>query len=83
MVLARASAGFGRYYHCQPALHSSSEWTQLDRRVKLYEPELALHGGADGLQLIRALLAQAPQNCAVMALFCLKLVGFSAKQPQS
>ncbi|MCO5193492.1 MAG: peptide chain release factor N(5)-glutamine methyltransferase [Anaerolineae bacterium] len=41
---------------------TSSEWTQLDRRVKLYEPELALHGGADGLQLIRALLAQAPQK---------------------
>lgn len=40
---------------------SASEWTQLDRRVKLYEPELALHGGADGLELIRALLAQAPQ----------------------
>jgi release factor glutamine methyltransferase len=35
------------------------EWTQLAPGVKLYEPELALRGGEDGLDIIRDLLAQA------------------------
>ncbi len=35
------------------------EWTMLDDGVKLYEPELALKGGSDGLDSIRELLNQA------------------------
>lgn len=35
------------------------EWTALPDGVKSYEPVLALDGGADGLDLIRALLPQA------------------------
>ena len=35
------------------------EWTMLDDGVKLYEPELALKGGLDGLDIIRELLIQA------------------------
>ncbi len=38
---------------------TDAEWTQLDVGVKWYEPELALKGGADGLDLIRDLLRQA------------------------
>jgi release factor glutamine methyltransferase len=37
---------------------SDPEWTQLDPSVKLYEPDLALRGGWDGLDLIRELLIQ-------------------------
>lgn len=37
---------------------TDDEWTQLDAGVK-YEPMLALKGGADGLDLIRQLMAQA------------------------
>lgn len=35
------------------------EWTQLPHTVKYHEPAQALRGGADGLDLIRALLHQA------------------------
>ncbi len=35
------------------------EWTMLDDGVKLYEPELALKGGSDGLDIIQELLNQA------------------------
>jgi len=38
------------------------EWTSLPDGVKSYEPALALDGGADGLDSIRALLPQAA-NC--------------------
>jgi release factor glutamine methyltransferase len=38
---------------------TNGEWTSLDVGVKSYEPALALKGGADGLDLIRQLLAQA------------------------
>ncbi|MBP8003140.1 MAG: peptide chain release factor N(5)-glutamine methyltransferase [Chloroflexi bacterium] len=38
------------------------EWTLVDDGVKSYEPALALRGGADGLDLIRPLLAQAQEK---------------------
>ena len=38
---------------------TESEWTSLPDGVKLYEPAVALKGGADGLDLIRKLLVQA------------------------
>jgi release factor glutamine methyltransferase len=38
---------------------TEGEWTQLDDGVKLYEPAVALKGGADGLDLIGILLEQA------------------------
>ena len=38
---------------------AESEWTLVDDGVKWYEPAGALQGGADGLDLIKALLQQA------------------------
>ena len=38
---------------------ASGEWTMLDDGVKLYEPQVALLGGQDGLDLIKQLLEQA------------------------
>jgi release factor glutamine methyltransferase len=38
---------------------TESEWTRLPDGVKLYEPAIALKGGADGLDLVRRLLVQA------------------------
>jgi release factor glutamine methyltransferase len=38
---------------------AEGEWTMLDDGVKWYEPVVALKGGADGLDLVRQLLAQA------------------------
>lgn len=40
------------------------EWTCLDDGVKSYEPALALRGGVDGLDVIRALLVQAQTKLA-------------------
>lgn len=44
---------------------ASADVPQLD--VSLHEPTLALDGGADGLALVRRLLARAPQVCAAGA----------------
>ncbi len=38
---------------------TDDEWLQLEDDVRLFEPSLALKGGADGLDLIRVLLQQA------------------------
>jgi release factor glutamine methyltransferase len=40
------------------------EWTMLDDGVKLYESQLALKGGPDGLDIIRELLNQATHKLA-------------------
>ena len=41
---------------------NSKEYPLLMADVRDYEPELALHGGDDGLDVIRRLLQQAPSN---------------------
>jgi release factor glutamine methyltransferase len=43
---------------------ADSEWTLVDDTVKWYEPAVALRGGPDGLEQIRALLAQATTRLA-------------------
>ena len=50
---------------------ASADLTHLD--VSKYEPRLALDGGADGLDLIRELLAQAPAVCNPGALVLLEI----------
>ncbi|MFB0535475.1 MAG: peptide chain release factor N(5)-glutamine methyltransferase [Anaerolineae bacterium] len=50
---------------------SGAEWEQLPRTITAYEPRFALHGGPDGLDVIRSLLAQArsylkPQTTIVL-----------------
>jgi len=40
------------------------EWPLLQEGVKLYEPDLALRGGLDGLDMIRQLLIQASKRLA-------------------
>jgi release factor glutamine methyltransferase len=44
-----------------------------DLAVSRYEPRLALDGGSDGLDLIRALLQQAPTVCNPVALMLLEI----------
>ncbi len=43
---------------------TTAEWMQLPRDIKAYEPSLALCGGADGLDLIRRLVAMSPRVLA-------------------
>ena len=44
-----------------PPYISDEEWARCDPNVKDYEPETALRGGVDGLDVIRPLVAQAPE----------------------
>lgn len=50
---------------------ASGDLPHLD--VSRYEPQLALDGGADGLDLVRRLLAQAPAACNPGALILLEI----------
>ncbi len=43
-----------------PPYISDPEWAKVERNVRDYEPESALRGGPDGLDLIRPLVAEAP-----------------------
>ena len=40
---------------------TTDEWTRLPAELREHEPRIALDGGEDGLDLIRALLSQAPR----------------------
>lgn len=44
-----------------PPYISDAEWEEVEPNVKNYEPALALRGGADGLEVIRPLVAAAPE----------------------
>jgi release factor glutamine methyltransferase len=43
-----------------PPYISDSEWAKVERNVREYEPESALRGGVDGLDLVRSIVADAP-----------------------
>ncbi len=56
----------GRFALCTANLPyvTTAEWAALPRDIKAYEPALALCGGADGLDLIRRLIAMCPHVLA-------------------
>jgi len=43
---------------------ADDEWSTLDQNVRLFEPEIALRGGSDGVDLIKDLLVQARDRLA-------------------
>ncbi len=45
-----------------PPYIAADEWATLPREVREHEPRLALHGGPDGLDVVRELLEQARDN---------------------
>lgn len=47
-----------------PPYVAEEEWKQLPEDIRRYEPALALRGGKDGLDIIRRLIAEAPQFLA-------------------
>jgi release factor glutamine methyltransferase len=61
---------------------TSGEWQELADGVKLYEPALALDGGADGLDLIRRLLQQATSKLQASGAIFLEIGWQQAKSVQ-
>ncbi len=50
------------YLISNPPYISDAEWTQVPRNVKEHEPISALRGGADGLEVLRRLIAAAHEH---------------------
>lgn len=54
---------------CNPPYVTTAEYAKLDRNVKDYEPEIALHAGEDGLDTYKRIIDQVDQHlCADSAL---------------
>jgi release factor glutamine methyltransferase len=45
-----------------PPYIATAEYEKLDKNVRDYEPELALHAGADGLDVYRRIVEQGPEH---------------------
>lgn len=78
---AGAGAGF-HYLVSNPPYIPDAEWNDpamVDPNVRDFEPELALRGGADGLKLIRPLIAQAPSRLRSRGLLVLETAAATAK----
>ena len=64
-ALAPLDIGDGFDIICSnPPYVTSDEWERLDRNVRDYEPRSALDGGADGLDVVRRVVAAAPRLLA-------------------
>lgn len=48
-----------RYIVSNPPYISDAEWAEVEPNVKEYEPESALRGGADGLDVVRRVISEA------------------------
>jgi release factor glutamine methyltransferase len=59
---AHAGARSGRLHYLvsNPPYIPDDEWDAVEPNVKDHEPEMALRGGADGLDLVRPILEGAP-----------------------
>ncbi|MCH2142354.1 MAG: peptide chain release factor N(5)-glutamine methyltransferase [Phycisphaerales bacterium] len=70
LVTADACAGLegrgqkGRFHAIlsNPPYIDDQRYAQLDPNVQQHEPEVALRGGADGLEVVRQVIAQAPEH---------------------
>jgi len=56
-----------------PPYVRATDWAQLDRSVRDFEPRTALDGGPDGLAMIRRLMAQAFQALKPGGVFYLEI----------
>ena len=63
-----------------PPYVSDSEYLALDRNVREFEPEQALRGGADGLELVRPIIQSAPDWLSPHGLLLLELGAHSAER---
>lgn len=61
---ATQARGTLHYLVCNPPYIPDDEWKAVAPNVKDHEPEVALRGGADGLDLIRPVFEQGPEFVA-------------------
>ena len=66
------------YIAANPPYVPDSEWADVPPNVKDYEPHLALRGGADGLELVRRLIADAPARLRPGGLLLIEIASSSA-----
>lgn len=62
-----------RYFVSNPPYIPDHEWDAVEPNVKDHEPTMALRAGADGLDLIRPILTDAPDLIAEGGLLCIEL----------
>jgi release factor glutamine methyltransferase len=56
------------------------EWQELDSTVKDFEPKMALAAGEDGLDIIRRIVSEAPQNLVPGGTILME-IGYNQKEP--
>src|SRR5262249_17341823 len=66
------------YIVANPPYIPDHEWEQVPANVKDYEPHLALRAGADGLDIVRRLIAEAPPRLRPGGLLCVEIASSSA-----
>ncbi len=71
-------AGGLKYLVSNPPYIPDHEWADVEPNVKDHEPTSALRAGADGLDLIRPLLAGAPKLLAPGGMLCIELASSHA-----
>lgn len=69
-----------RYLCSNPPYIPDDEWAAVEPNVKNHEPTLALRAGADGLDLIRPLIAQGPDFLEPRALMLIEVADSRAGQ---
>ncbi|MEL6740223.1 MAG: peptide chain release factor N(5)-glutamine methyltransferase [Planctomycetota bacterium] len=63
-----------------PPYIPDDEWHAVPRNVREHEPELALRGGADGLDLVRPLIESAPSRLRPGGLLAIEVAASRAQQ---
>jgi release factor glutamine methyltransferase len=70
-----AGVGMGPFdvVTANPPYIAAAELEELDRDIKEYEPRLALDGGADGLEVVRRIVAGAPAHLVAGGVLALEI----------
>jgi release factor glutamine methyltransferase len=66
------------YIVANPPYVPDHEWDDVPPNVRDFEPHIALRGGADGLDLVRRLIRQAPEHLREGGLLLIELASSSA-----
>lgn len=71
------------YLVANPPYIPDHEWDDVEPNVRLHEPEMALRGGADGLDLVRPLAEQAPDLVAPGGLVLIEVAASASEEARA